>query len=306
MKRILLICSILALVLAPTLADREEVLENAPGAAEMEETAKMASEEESDEGPSWVERQAAEFSFLGVLIAIVMGLFTFITPCVLPVVPAFISYMSGLSLGQITGKELESLPVEEKKAIRKKNRRKMVTNALFFAAGVIAVYVLIGVVFGVLGVAFSPASPVRLWVFRVLGAIVILFGIHMTGLVRIPFLDFLGGGGTKGGGGGAWPSVVMGLSFAFAFSACTMGFFGGIISMAMYQGDIFAAITLAAAYGFGLSIPFILTALAVDAFFGFFNKIKKHMKVVELVGGFLLIALGVLMILDLLQALFSF
>ncbi len=293
------------LVLALPLAAREEVGESEPGAAESEETATTTSEAE-DEGPSWVEKQAAEFSLLGVLIAIVMGLFTFITPCVLPVVPAFISYMSGLSLGQITGKELESLPVEEKRTIRKKNRRKMVANAMFFAVGVIVVYVLIGVVFGALGIAFSPASPVRLWVFRVLGAIVVLFGIHMTGLARIPFLDFLGGGGTRGGGGGVWQSVVMGLSFAFAFSACTMGFFGGIISMAMYQGDIFAAIILAAAYGFGLSIPFILTALAVDAFFGFFDRIKKHMKVVEIVGGSLLIALGVLMILDLLQALFAF
>jgi len=259
-----------------------------------------------DEGPSWTERQTAEFSLVGILVAVVMGLFTFITPCVLPVVPAFISYMSGLSLGQITGREAEALPAEEKRELKRKNRRKMVKNALFFAAGVIIVYVLIGAVFGVLGVAFSPSSPVRIWVFRVLGAVVVLFGVHMTGLVRIPFLDFLGGGGTRGGGGSAWQSVVMGLSFAFAFSACTMGFFGGIISMAMYQGNVFGAVFLAAAYGLGLSIPFILTALCVNAFFGFFNRIKKHMKVVEIVGGSLLIALGLLMILDLLQAVLAF
>jgi cytochrome c-type biogenesis protein len=266
----------------------------------------LAAADTGDDDTNWTERQTAEFSLLGILVAIVMGLFTFITPCVLPVVPAFISYMSGLSLGQITGKELEALPAEEKRDIRRKNRRKMVKNALFFALGVIVVYVLIGAVFGVLGIAFSPSSPVRIWVFRVLGAVVVLFGIHMTGLVRIPFLDFLGGGGTKGGGGSAWQSVVMGLSFAFAFSACTMGFFGGIISMAMYQGNVAGAVVLAAAYGLGLAIPFILTALAVDAFFGFFNKIKKHMKVVEIVGGLLLIALGVLMILDLLQAVLAF
>jgi len=265
-----------------------------------------AAADTGDEGPSWIESQTAEFSLLGILVAVVMGLFTFITPCVLPVVPAFISYMSGLSLGQITGKELEALPAEEKRELKRKNRRKMVKNALFFAAGVIVVYVLIGAVFGVLGIAFSPSSPVRIWVFRVLGAVVVLFGVHMTGLVRIGFLDFLGGGGTKGGGGSAWQSVVMGLSFAFAFSACTMGFFGGIISMAMYQGNVFGAVVLAAAYGLGLAIPFILTALAVDAFFGFFNKIKKHMKAVEIVGGLLLIALGVLMILDLLQAVLAF
>ncbi|MCK4593649.1 hypothetical protein KAU45_04045, partial [bacterium] len=156
MKRIIAICLLLMLVLALPLAAREEVGESEPGAAESEETATTTSEAE-DEGPSWVEKQAAEFSLLGVLIAIVMGLFTFITPCVLPVVPAFISYMSGLSLGQITGKELESLPVEEKRTIRKKNRRKMVANAMFFAVGVIVVYVLIGVVFGALGIAFSPA-----------------------------------------------------------------------------------------------------------------------------------------------------
>ncbi|MCX7022758.1 MAG: cytochrome c biogenesis CcdA family protein [bacterium] len=265
-----------------------------------------AADTTGDESPSWTETQTADFSLLGILVAIVMGLFTFITPCVLPVVPAFISYMSGLSLGQITGKELEALPADEKRELKRMNRRKMVKNALFFAIGVIIVYVLIGVVFGVLGIAFSPASPARIWVFRVLGAVVVLFGVHMTGLVRIPFLDFLGGGGTKGGGGSAWQSVVMGLSFAFAFSACTMGFFGGIMGMAMTKSNIFGAVFLAAAYGLGLAIPFILTALAVDAFFGFFNRIKKHMKVVEIVGGLLLIALGVLMILDLLQAVLAF
>jgi cytochrome c-type biogenesis protein len=286
------------LLLAVPLAAEGEVADGGP--ADAGETA------DGEEGPSWIERQTAEFSLLGILVAVVMGLFTFITPCVLPVVPAFISYMSGLSLGQITGEELDALPPEEKRAIRKKNRRKMVANALFFAAGVIVVYVLIGAVFGVLGIAFSPSSPVRVWVFRVLGAVVVLFGIHMTGIIRIPFLDFLGGGGTRGGGGSAWQSLIMGLSFAFAFSACTLGFFGGIISMAMYQGNVPGAVILAAAYGFGLSIPFILTSLAVDAFFGFFKKIKRHMKVVEIVGGLLLIALGVLMILDLLQAVFAF
>ncbi len=251
----------------------------------------------------------AEFSFGGFFTAIFMGLITFFTPCVLPVVPAYISYISGLSLGQLTGKEQSELSDEEKKTLRRANRKKMIINSLFFMLGVIIVYLLIGAVFGLLGMGFSPTSPIRLWIFRVLGFIVVLFGIHMTGLIRIPFLDYIGGGkggGQKGKGGSVWSSFLMGLTFAFAFSSCTAGFFGSIAGMAMYSGNVVGAMVLLTAFGLGVAIPFVITAIAVDALFNFFEKVKKHMKVIEIIGGILLIALGILMILDKIQAVLSF
>lgn len=249
---------------------------------------------------------APELSVGGFFAALLMGLITFFTPCVLPLIPAYISYMTGLSLGQIKGAELEALPAEEKKKHRRANLRKMFSNALFFFFGVLVVYMLLGVVFGLIGVNMAPGSPFRRIFFMVLGHIVVLFGLHMTGFVQVPVLNYIGGGGGfKGKSGTLIGSFLMGLTFAFAFSACTGGFLGGIIGMAL-QSNIWGAVILLAAFGIGIGIPFILTALAVDFFFNFFEKVKKHMKVIEIVGGLLLVALGVLMILDKIQSVLSF
>jgi len=247
-----------------------------------------------------------EFSFGGFLTAILMGLVTFFTPCVLPLIPAYISYMTGLSLGQLKGEELDALPPEEKKKRKRANLRKMFFNALFFFLGILVVYILLGAVFGLIGVNMAPGSPFRRIFFMVLGHIVVLFGLHMTGFVNIPVLNYIGGGGSfKGKSGTLVGSFLMGLTFAFAFSACTSGFLGGIIGMAL-QANVWGAVILLAAFGIGIGIPFILTALAIDAALNFFEKVKKHMKVVEIIGGLLLVALGVLMILDKIQVVLSF
>jgi cytochrome c-type biogenesis protein len=206
---------------------------------------------------------------VSLMAAFVAGLFSFVSPCVLPLVPAYISFVSGISLEDIEKGE-------------KQNKNTIIISSLFFVLGFSLIFILLGATATFLG-----------------GIIIIIFGIHMSGLYRIKFLDYEKRVYSK-----TRPvniivgPFLMGLAFAFGWTPCVGPILAGILIYAGTQETVYQGIFLLTIYSAGLGIPFLLTALAINKFYSFSTKIKKHFKTIELVGGVLLILIGGLILTD--------
>lgn len=206
-------------------------------------------------------------------VAALVGLVGFLSPCVLPLVPGYLSYVAGLS-GDA----------------RRPSQRRMVAGALLFVVGFTAIFVAQGVVFGELGANIRENS---LLIERILGGVTILLGIVFLG--GIPFLqrEFKVHRLPRAGLIGA---PVLGATFGLAWAPCLTPTFGAVNSMAFVQGTAGRGAFLTACYCLGLGIPFVLVALG----FGWVAKaigfVRKHIRVVSAVGGVLLIAIGVLLV----------
>jgi cytochrome c-type biogenesis protein len=216
---------------------------------------------------------------VSVALAFVAGVLSFISPCVLPLVPAYLGYLSGRTLQQETP-----------------DRRTIVTHALFFVLGFTAVFTLIfGVTAGLLSEAFSS----YLSVMRQIGGVaVIVLGLHLLGVIHISFLDYDVRLGTSGQvkGQGYLTSFIVGVSFAAGWTPCVGPMLGAIFSLALNEGQPFQAISLFFVYSMGLGVPFLLTAMALDAMTLRLKRLNRYLGLVERVSGLLLIVIGVLLL----------
>jgi len=212
--------------------------------------------------------------------AFIAGLISFISPCVLPLVPAYISFISGVAIG-------------EKKSAQSTETKtgKIVLNAFAFVAGFSFVFIILGATATVLG--NFMLGKISLFS-QIAGAIIIIFGIHMTGLFRIGFLDIEKRFHIKSKRFGVAGSFIVGLAFAFGWTPCIGPVLGSILAVASSQKTVYRGITLLAFYSAGLGIPFLLTALGVNQFLKVFSVIKPHMRKVEIAAGIFLIAVGIL------------
>ena len=222
-------------------------------------------------------------SEVSLMAAFLAGFLSFISPCVLPLVPGYISFISGISLEDIENK-------------KQQNKNTIIISSLFFIIGFSLIFILLGATATFLGsFLLEKASILR----KVAGIIIILFGIHMSGLYRIKFLDY-----EKRIYTNTRPvnivvgPFLMGLAFAFGWTPCIGPVLAAILVYAGTQDTVYQGILLLILYSAGLGIPFLLTALAINKFYSFSNKIKKHFKTVELVGGVLLILIGGLILTD--------
>ncbi len=225
-------------------------------------------------------------SEVSLMAAFLAGLLSFISPCVLPLVPGYISFISGISLEDIENK-------------RQQNKNTIIISSLFFIIGFSLVFILLGATATLLGSFLLEKAFILK---KVAGLIIIFFGIHMSGLYRIKFLDY-----EKRIYTNTRPvniivgPFLMGLAFAFGWTPCIGPILAGILVYAGTQETVSQGILLLTLYSAGLGIPFLLTALAINKFYLFSNKIKKHFKVMEIVGGALLILIGGLILTDNLQ-----
>ncbi|MFO8056218.1 MAG: cytochrome c biogenesis protein CcdA [bacterium] len=232
----------------------------------------------------------------GYFTSFTAGLLSFLTPCVLPLVPGYISYISGVSLAEMEGSG------EDRDKL--KRTLPVLYCTLAFIVGFTAVFIAGGVTAYALGEAISSHKDILM---RVAGVVVIVLGLHMAGAFRIKSLEreWRFQGGKSGSILGAF---VLGLAFAFGWSPCLGPILGSILLMAMNQETANQAIVLMALYSVGLAIPFVLTGLAVDTFFKFFDQVKNHFRKIEIGAGVLLILVGALMLLgqfELLRLLFN-
>ena len=230
-------------------------------------------------------------SEVSLMAAFLAGLFSFVSPCVLPLVPGYISFVSGVSLEDI-----------EKN--KKQNMNTIIISSLFFIMGFSLIFILLGATATFIGSFLLEKAFILK---KIGGIIIIIFGIHMSGFYRIKFLDYEKRVYTK-----TKPvniilgPFLMGLAFAFGWTPCVGPILAGILVYAGTQETVYQGILLLTIYSAGLGIPFLLTAVAITKFYSFSNKIKKHFKTIEIVGGVLLMLIGGLMLTDSFQRIVSY
>jgi cytochrome c-type biogenesis protein len=210
-------------------------------------------------------------------LAFVAGLASFLSPCVLPLVPAYISYLSGRALAETT---------------TGKQRSKALMHGLAFVLGFSLVFILLGVATSALG---GLLYSVREWLARIGGVIVVIFGIHMTGIVRIPFLEYDIRPDAEIDSKGLLSSALMGIFFSAGWSPCVGPVLGAILTIALNGGSIAQGAVLLTAYSAGLAVPFLLAALSIDWVTVILQKYSRLSRIVEILMGITLIIVGAML-----------
>lgn len=202
-------------------------------------------------------------------ISFLEGIITFISPCLLPMIPLYISYFAG-------GKE--------------RNTKKTVKNALGFILGFTIVFVLMGALAGTFGKLLNQYKTI---VDIITGLIVIFFGLNFLGVFKLNI--FKGAKKVKTDNLGFFSSMVFGIVFSIGWTPCVGAFLGSALMLAASQGHVVEGIVMLLLYSLGLGIPFFISAILIDKLRGAFTFIKKHYKVINTVCGCLLVVIGVLM-----------
>ncbi len=215
---------------------------------------------------------------INILTAFLFGLLSFISPCVLPIIPGYISFISGHTLDDIKGD--------------KSAARAVMLNSLVFIAGFTMIFVLMGAAATSIGQLLNDNLNL---ISKIAGGIIIIFGLHMIGIFKIGFLNYEKRFHLQDKKLGILGSFAVGAAFAFGWTPCIGPVLAGILAIASQQETVMQGIILLFVYSLGLGIPFFLTAVSINKFFTLFNRIKKHFHTIEVVGGVMLVAVGILM-----------
>jgi cytochrome c-type biogenesis protein len=217
---------------------------------------------------------------VSIVTALAFGFLSFISPCVLPIVPGYISFISGLSFEEM--QHSSQLP-----ALRKR----ILSNSFFFVIGFSLVFIALGASASAVGQFLHEQINLMS---KIAGVIVVIFGIHMIGIYKIPFLNYEKRLLTSQKPLGFLGSFVVGLSFAFGWTPCIGPILASILAVASQQETIGQGVVLLVFYSAGLGIPFLLTGVSLTVFYKVFDKFKRHLHKVEVVGGVLLVVFGIL------------
>jgi cytochrome c-type biogenesis protein len=213
---------------------------------------------------------------LGAGVAFLAGLLSFLSPCVLPLVPSYLGFVTGFTLEEMSGR-----------------RRLAMTHALLFVAGFSLIFILLGAGATALGRTLNYYQD---WVTRVGGLLIIFFGLYMVGVIKLSFMEQEQRVHLDRKPLGYLGSVLVGMAFGAGWTPCIGPLLGAILGMAASQDSVQRGITLLAWYSAGLAVPFLVTAWAVEAFFDWFKKFRQYMPLVQKVAGVLLLVVGVLML----------
>ncbi len=209
------------------------------------------------------------------LLTFLEGLVSFISPCILPVIPIFLGYLvGGISTSDIDKKEL-------------------LIQVLYFIFGFTIIFVALGATSGFLGSILVSHLPL---VRKIGGIIIIIFGLSYLGVLALPLFKGEAAREVKIKGMHWYKSLLFGMVFSVGFSPCTGPFLASALVKATSSGNIYTGMILLALYSLGLGIPFILSALLLDQLKTLFDGIKKHYKIITLISGLLLIIVGLLMV----------
>jgi len=219
------------------------------------------------------------------LAALFAGFISFISPCVLPLVPAYISFISGVSMDELRKAER-----------RQQTNFRLLISALLFIAGFTAVFVLLGATATVIGGFLLKNLG---FLSKAAGVVLIIFGLHVAGFIKIPFLNYEARFQNDNKPTSAIGAFLVGSAFAFGWTPCIGPILGGILAIAGSQETVAKGMLLLLIYSIGLGIPFFLTAAATQRILSAMNRVKKHFKTVELVSGAFLIIIGVMMVFNL-------
>ena len=235
---------------------------------------------------------AHDISLLGALVA---GVLSFLSPCVLPLVPSFITYLTGLSFADLQAEHPTELV-----------RRRTIIHSLLFIAGFTLVFVLLGASATFVGSFLRENMTVMR---RVGGILIMLFGLHVCGLLPIGFLLGEKRLQLHNKPAGYFGSILVGIAFAAGWTPCIGPILASILMVAAAESTVYQGIILLLAYSLGLAIPFFLSALATHRFLVLFNRFKKYIRLFEIATGLFLFIAGVMIFFDrlaLVQRYFSF
>jgi cytochrome c-type biogenesis protein len=217
---------------------------------------------------------------LSIPLAFVAGVVSFLSPCVLPLIPGYISMLSGASIEELKSGADATLA------------GRILRNSVSFVIGFSTVFIALGASATWVG-NFLLA---RRTIFNIVaGILIIIFGLHLTGLVKIPLLYREARIDTGAPRRGLAGSFLLGFAFAFGWTPCIGPILTGILALAATRDTVFQGMFLLAIYSAGLAIPFLLTGLGLSQFLKFYGGFRKHLQVVEVASGVLLIAIGLLM-----------
>ena len=216
------------------------------------------------------------------IVALTAGILTFLSPCILPLIPSFIAYMAGVSYNELKNET-------------KDVRRRTLLHTMLFILGFSVVFILMGLTATAIGKAlFAYQKFIRIGG----GVLITLFGLTLTGILKVGFMEkdhhlnihakkatYLG-------------SFIVGVTFAAAWTPCAGPILGSILVMAGTKESVIEGVKLLSLYSIGVGIPFIITALAMHTFLAYFNRFKKIMAHINRVAGALLILVGILIITD--------
>jgi cytochrome c-type biogenesis protein len=217
-------------------------------------------------------------------VAFAAGLFSFLSPCVLPLVPGYISFVSGVSLEELKGN-----------ADGKNIIKRSVVMSAFFVLGFSAVFVALGATATSLGQLLTRHIHILT---KIAGVVVVIFGIHLSGIFRIPLLEYHKKLDISPGKHGVLGALLVGFAFGFGWTPCIGPLLGGILAIAATERTLARGVTLLCAYSLGLGIPFMATAFAISGFTRFFEKYRRFIRWGETVAGVFLIAVGIMIFFD--------
>jgi cytochrome c-type biogenesis protein len=217
------------------------------------------------------------------LFVAIAGLVSFLSPCVLPLVPPYLGYLGGTTIDQLGSKgEIDA-----------RLWRRVVLASVFFVLGFTTVFVGFGASASLLG-QWIQAHKSQLAV--VAGVVVILFGLHFLGVLRVPLLYREARFHVSSQGASFAGAYLMGLAFAFGWTPCIGPVLGTVLSLAASEASLGAGVRLLLVYSLGLGIPFVLAAVAIGPFLGFLKRFRRHLGRVEMAMGLLLVVAGILML----------
>ncbi len=220
---------------------------------------------------------------VSLLAAFFAGVLSFVSPCVLPLIPGYLSFVSGVTVEEMRG--------TGDAGGAGRSRGKVLLSSLAFVLGFSLVFISLGAS----ATAIGGFLMSKLTLFgKIAGVLIVLFGLHMMGVWKIGWLYTEKRAQTTKKPAGPLGAVLVGIAFAFGWTPCIGPILAGILAIAASKETMMEGVQLLAAYSLGLGIPFLITSLAINQFFSAFARIRKHYHAIEVTSGLLLVIVGVL------------
>jgi cytochrome c-type biogenesis protein len=221
---------------------------------------------------------------VNIFVAFAAGVFSFLSPCVLPLIPSYLSFVSGVSLEEMRGEQ--ALP---------RMRWRVALNAIAFIAGFSLVFISLGASASFLGGLFMAYRNA----IRILGGVfILLVGLYLAGLFKVAALERYLQFNLQDKPAGYLGSILVGITFAVAWTPCVGPILGATLALASTAGEVNRGVFLLTSYAAGLGLPFFLSALAIESFLQFSHRLRRYIQAIHVAGGILLIVAGVLLITD--------
>lgn len=217
-------------------------------------------------------------------LAFLAGVFSFLSPCVLPLVPSYVSFITGMSFEDLTGS-----------ADRKRVRNLTITNSLVFISGFSAVFIALGASSSAAGLILFQYQE---WIRIIGGILIIIFGLFIAGFLKLDFLMRERKVRLGGKPAGYIGTFAIGMTFAAGWTPCIGPILGSILLFASAKGSAVYGIKLLSVYSLGLALPFFISSLAINSFLSYSKKFQRYMRVIMIISGILLIAFGIILLLN--------